>query len=90
MLQKYFRVDPSEVDYAEKVLDQATMKICMDTFSNLLLQVTNAWLKSQEQPLGRFRDCSEMYLTVEEYKRVMSLFGNCVAASDIKIVITIY
>ena len=78
------------MDYAEKVLDQATMNICKDAFSNLRLQVTNAWLKSPGQPLGCFRDCSETYLTAEEYEQVMSLFGNCVATSDIKIVIMIY
>ncbi|WVZ54848.1 hypothetical protein U9M48_005592 [Paspalum notatum var. saurae] len=52
-----------------KVLDQTAMKICKDTFSNIRLQVTNAWLKSQGQPLGRFRDCLETYLTAEEYKQ---------------------
>ncbi|WVZ84723.1 hypothetical protein U9M48_031716 [Paspalum notatum var. saurae] len=67
---KYFCVDPSEVDYAEKVLDQAAMKICNDTFSNLRLHVTNAWLKSQGQQLGHFWDCSEMYLTAEEYEQI--------------------
>ncbi|WVZ80127.1 hypothetical protein U9M48_027629 [Paspalum notatum var. saurae] len=29
--------------------------------------VTNSWLKSQGQPVGRFRDASETYLTAEEY-----------------------
>ncbi|WVZ64289.1 hypothetical protein U9M48_013833, partial [Paspalum notatum var. saurae] len=30
-------------------------------------KVTNSWLKSQGQPVGRFRDASETYLTAEEY-----------------------
>ncbi|WVZ50061.1 hypothetical protein U9M48_001355 [Paspalum notatum var. saurae] len=67
MLQNYYRVDPLQQDYADKVLNQAANKIYKDLFSNLGLQVTNAWLKAQGQPLGRFRDCSEMYLTAEEY-----------------------
>ena len=90
ILQNYYRVDPLQQDYADKVLNQAANKIYKDLFSNLRLQVTNAWFKSQGQPLGRFRDCSETYLTAEEYEQVMSLFGNCVVVSDIKIVITIY
>ncbi|WVZ88860.1 hypothetical protein U9M48_035327 [Paspalum notatum var. saurae] len=31
--------------------------------------VTNAWLKSQGQPLGHFRDCSKTYLTTKEYEQ---------------------
>ncbi|WVZ97071.1 hypothetical protein U9M48_042633 [Paspalum notatum var. saurae] len=31
------------------------------------LRVTNSWLKSQGQPVGRFRDALETYRTAEEY-----------------------
>jgi len=90
MLQNYYRVDPSEQDHASKVLESAAKKICKDLFSNIRLQVTNCWLKNQGQPLGRFRDASEMYLTAEQYASVMALFKNCVVASHIMVVIMIY
>ncbi|WVZ76615.1 hypothetical protein U9M48_024578 [Paspalum notatum var. saurae] len=64
---KYYCVNPSEQDHANKVLKNAANKICKDLFSNLRIQVTNSWLKSQRQPVGRFRDASETYLTAEEY-----------------------
>ncbi|WVZ52768.1 hypothetical protein U9M48_003793 [Paspalum notatum var. saurae] len=35
-----------------------------------IMQVTNCWLKSQGQPLGHFRDASEMYLTAKKYASV--------------------
>jgi len=57
-------------DYADRVLDQAARKICSDAFSNLRLQVPNAWLKAQGQRLGRFRDCSEIFLTAEQYEQI--------------------
>ncbi|WVZ64237.1 hypothetical protein U9M48_013790 [Paspalum notatum var. saurae] len=53
---KYYCVDPSEQDHANKVPEN----------------VTNSWLKSQGQPLGRFRDASEMYLTAEK-SRILCL-----------------
>ena len=83
-------MNPSEQDYASKVLENAANKICKDLFSNLRIQVTNSWLKSQGQPVGCFRECSETYLTAEEYGSVMALFENCVVASHIMIVIMIY
>ncbi|WVZ50860.1 hypothetical protein U9M48_002071 [Paspalum notatum var. saurae] len=70
IIPNYYRVDPSEQDHASKVLESAAKKICKDLFSNIRLQVTNCWLKSQGQPLGRFRDASEMYLTAEQYASV--------------------
>ena len=82
-MQTYYRVDPSEEDHANKVFDGAAKKICKDLFSNLRLQVTNAWLRSQGQPLGRFRDASDMYLTAEQYGSVMILFDNCGVHSHI-------
>ncbi|WVZ81094.1 hypothetical protein U9M48_028513 [Paspalum notatum var. saurae] len=39
-----------EVDYAEKVLDQAAMKICNDTFSNLRLQTGHPLFEDQPGP----------------------------------------
>ncbi|WVZ52147.1 hypothetical protein U9M48_003235 [Paspalum notatum var. saurae] len=66
----YYRVDPSEQDHASKVLESAAKKICKDLFSNIRLQVTNCWHKSQGQPLGRFHDASEMYLTAKQYASV--------------------
>ena len=89
MLQNYYRVEPSQQDHADRVLNQAAKKICNDLFSNIRLQVTNAWFKAQGQQLGAFRDSSEIYLTAEQYGQVMA-FGNCVVASDIMIVIMIY
>ncbi|WVZ83462.1 hypothetical protein U9M48_030607 [Paspalum notatum var. saurae] len=47
---KYFRVDPSEVDYAEKVLDQAAKKICKDAFSNLRFQTEHPLFVDQPGP----------------------------------------
>ena len=71
MLQSYYRVDPMHQDYADRVLNQAAKKICKDLFSNIRLQVTNAWLKHQGQQLGAFRDSSDIYLTAEQYGQVM-------------------
>ncbi|WVZ77611.1 hypothetical protein U9M48_025460 [Paspalum notatum var. saurae] len=47
---KYFRVEPLEVDYAEKVLDQAAMKICKDAFSNLRIQTRHPLFADQPGP----------------------------------------
>ncbi|WVZ63727.1 hypothetical protein U9M48_013335 [Paspalum notatum var. saurae] len=64
---KYYFVDPSKQDHTNKFLENAANKICKDLFSNLRIQIINSWLKSQVQPLGRFRDASETYPTAEEY-----------------------
>ena len=89
ILQNYYRVDPLQQDHADRVLNQVAKKICKDLFSNIQLQVTNAWFKAPGQQLGAFRDSSEIYLTAEQYGQVMA-FGNCVVALDIMIVIMIY
>lgn len=82
MLQNYYRVDPIHQDHADRVLNQAAKKICKDLFSNIRLQVTNAWLKHQGRQLGGFRDSSDTYLTAEEYQSVMK-FRKYVVMSQI-------
>ena len=82
MLQCYYRVDPIHQDHADRVLNQAAKKICKDLFSNIRLQVTNAWLKHQGRQLGGFRDSSDTYLTAEEYQSVMK-FRKYVVMSQI-------
>jgi hypothetical protein len=71
MLQRHFRVDPSEETHADQVLNEAAMKICRDAFSNIRLQVTNNWVKRQGQPVGTFRENSDTFLTAEQYGEVI-------------------
>ncbi|WVZ88270.1 hypothetical protein U9M48_034807 [Paspalum notatum var. saurae] len=61
---KYFRVDPLEVDYAEKVLDQAAMKICKDTFSNIRLQI-NQSLSRHFVSCGHLKDSKNDQRSIE-------------------------
>jgi hypothetical protein len=59
--QRRYRVEPEAQKHVDRVLEKNAKKVCKIAFSNVRLQVVNAYMKRRGHYISNFRQYSDVY-----------------------------
>jgi hypothetical protein len=59
--QRRYCVEPEAQEHVDRILEKNAKKVCKNAFSNVRLQVVNAYMKRRGHSINNFRQYSDVY-----------------------------